>query len=555
MSEIDDLLAIAGAIDQTVLLEGDDQRQVANLLPTYRVDDTPGWYGEFQETVNSEDLPSIEQLEDRRSRVNTVGDAITNLEEPTRFASMLPRRVLAIAVVTRMFPDRFGPNGEDREVVLNALMVPGIMTGLRPVPTPPPDEPPPRPNREEQGLRARALRFLTVLADPEEFERLEDWHETLRRHPDLVSPQLAGLPSPCATSVIEQSTPGGTVALIQTEHCVGGVDLQTLANRFLDPSHWRSCSSWWCEMRVAPPVAPGLMRYLEVVAYTCFHPWLKVAVFLDFARVIDHPKRKVITYNISISQVGFDGHEANGAVDVDRGVIEVRQDPGHVHVSTSKRVRFTRGMSGRVVAGLTCSVGYYDVATEMICNCSGGQPVTVGCDVGPFTDALHRFVDLAYRCVEEAGQEARRFTDRLGSRAYSPERAASDATSVMTLAMRGWGKLAITFFEAMGDLARPPAQSSLVGPRRDAGPFSFDPALAAECSLSLDEPMRSPYGDQIDTSRVAISPSELGQGGREFRLAVDVRRLEGSAYLGQVVAKDKTTGAEVTRVEVDVIVP
>ena len=354
--------------------------------------------------------------------------------------------------------------------------------------------------------------------------------------------------------MIEQPTLTGPVVLIQTEHCVGGVDLQTLANAFLDPTCWKGCSPWWCEMLVAPPVDPGLMRYLEAVAYTCFNPVWRVAVFLDFARVIDHPKRKVITYNMSTSQVGFDGHGANGEVDVDRGVIEVRQDPGHVHVSTSKRVRFTH-MSSRVVAGLTCSVGYYDVATEMICNCSGGEPVTVGCDVGPFTDALHRFVDLAYRCVEEAGQEARRFTDRLGSGAYSPERAASDATSMMTLAMRGWGKVATTFFEAMGDLARPPAQSSLAGPRRQAGPFSFEPALAAECSLSLDGPMRSPYGDQIDTSRVEISPTELGKDGREFRLAVDVRRLEGSAYLGQVVATNKATGAEVARVNVDVIVP
>jgi hypothetical protein len=181
--------------------------------------------------------------------------------------------------------------------------------------------------------------------------------------------------------------------------------------------------------------------------------------------------------------------------------------------------------------------------------------VSVGCDVGPFTDALHRFIDLAYRCVEDAGEEARRVTDRLGSGVYSPERAASDATRMMTLAMRGWGKLATTFFEAMGDVVRPRARSSLAMPPLQAGPFQFSSPLAAECSLSLEGPMRSPYGEVIDISRVTITPKELAAGERELRLVVDVDRLEGSAYLGTVMATNKANGIEIARVDVDVIVP
>ena len=59
-----------------------------------------------------------------------------------------------------------------------------------------------------------------------------------------------------------------------------------------------------------------------------------------------------------------------------------------------------------------------------------------------------------------------------------------------TLALRGWGKVATTFVEAIGDLVRPPAQPSTLVASLPSRPVSFDPAASAGCSLSLAGPMR-----------------------------------------------------------------
>jgi hypothetical protein len=301
-----------------------------------------------------------------------------------------------------------------------------------------------------------------------------------------------------------------------------------------------------------------------VVAADCGSGLFEVAVFLDFAKPVSWTDSTVVTYNMSPDQSDVDGLHANGAVDVDRGAIEVRQERDHVHVTTTKRVRFTQAVDGATLAVLACWVGYGDAATDVICNCSGGKPVAIACDVAsPYTDALDRFIDLAHTCVTEAGEQARRVAGRLGLGTSSPETAAASATAMAALAVRGWGKVATTFVEAIGDLVRPTAQPSPmaapfaapVAASLHSRPFSFDPAPSVGCSLSLAGPMRSPYGDEIETTRVAISPATLDAGGRKFGLGVDVAGLEGSAYTGEVVATSLETGSETGRAPAYVIVP
>jgi hypothetical protein len=558
MSEIDALIAISGAIDEEVLEDRDRRSQVANLVPAYRVGDRFGWYREFmQEREDVQGLPPLDQLGEEPGRVEAVSTALAQLAEPTRFASMLPRRLLAIAVASRVFRDQFGPTGEQERVALDALTVPGILTGLPPVPTPPPAGLPRMSGGEQPQVLDQALSLLTVLADPTALVRIEDWYEFLSYHADLVSPEIARLPPPCATSVIERPGDGGPIALLQTEMCVGGVDLDTVAAAFLEPEQWPGCCAWWCKMLRARPVRPGLRRYLEVVASDCDSHNFEVAVFLDFATAVDQPKRKVFAYRKSTKQDdAVDGRTANGAVDVDQGVIALRQEPSHVHVSTTKRIQFARPIPSKAVALLACWVGYGDVACDMICNCSGGRRQAVDCDVGAsLTGPIGRFVHLAYRCAMDAAKEARRVTSRIGSVPYSPETAAADASRMMGLAVRAWVKVATTFVDAVGDVATPPAQSSQVAAQLPAGPFSLGQALAVGCSLSLAGPLRSPFDDVIDTSLVGITPSELGPGAREFTLAVNSAGCEGSAYTGQVVATRVDTNAEVERLAVDVIVP
>lgn len=546
MSEIGDLIAILGAIDGAVHRgeEHASRDQVAGLVKAYRVGDRFGWYDGFAEREGNEGLPGVEE-------------AMRNLGRPTRFAGMLPRRLLVIALAARVFP-RFGPDGDDAEVALRALVIPGIVAGLPLVPTPPPEEPPDSPGVGDPSLRSRGEELLRALADPDRLARIEQWHEFLEGNSHILSPQLASLPAPCTTAVIEPPTGGDDgVVVLQTSLCVAGVDLDALSAGFLDPTNWPGCSPWWCHMLPAPGGAPGLRRYLEVVAADCPGHVFEVAVFLDFATAIDRPMRKAVAYNMSRDQSGMvGGLRANGAVEVDRGVIDVRQEGDHFRVETTKRIRFARPVDADALAVIACVVGYGDTAADVICDCSGGSPRPVDCApgegpaAGRATPAVERLVDLARKCVADAGDEARRIAGRVDA-GYTPEAAADDAARTAALAIRGLATLATTLGEAVKDIVGPPA----VAPSTlESEPFAFHAAIPEGSQLALVGPMESPYGDRIDRARVRIRPPALSGGG-EFRLSVDIRGLEGSLYKGLVGATNPATNAVTATVDVDVIVP
>jgi len=539
MGEIADLISILTAIDDAGRDNVPRQSDIADLVPAYREPGRFGWASSFRERPDVGELPDLDT-------------AVANLATPTRFASMLPRRLLALAVLARVFPARFGPDGSDRDATLRALITPGIVAGVGEVPTPPASGPLPMPERGDPLIEDRAWDLLVALADPQRLRRLEDWHDFLRRHAALVSGQLVSLPAPCSTTVIERPgiDGGGPIALLQTTMCVGGVDLRTLAQRFLKPECWPECSPWWCSMSREAGAAAGLTRYREVVAIDCDAHLFEVNVLLDFATVVQQTARTVVTYNMSPGQGPI-------AVDVDRGVIEARQEGDHVRVLTTKRVRFAAPVDTGTLGAIACWVGYGDVATDLICSCSGGTPRAVDCGVAsPFAAAFDRLIELARACVNDAGDEARRMADQIGSQSLSAETAAANLTRVVPLAARGWGKLAAAFADVIGDLAAAaPAQPTPLAAMRRSIPFSFVPPLPAKCDVALAGPMRSPYpGEEIDRGRVTIHPGEVGPGAGEFHLDVQVAGLEGTAYVGEAVAKGPG-GFEIGRAPVDVIVP
>lgn len=545
MSEIGDLIAILGAVDHAVHEdEGEERRSlVAALVKPYRTGERFGWYDSFAEREHNA-LPRLEE-------------AMENLGRPTRFAGMLPRRVLAVALAARVFPELFGPDGELTDASVSALTIPGIVASLPLVPTPPLDEPPDVPDLGDPSIRSQGEELLRALADPTRLPRIEDWQEFLSSTSHLVSSQLASLPAPCSTTVIEPPTGDDAIVVLQTSLCVGGVDLDVLAARFLDPTNWPTCSPWWCKMLPAPGGGPGLKRFLEVVAADCPNRIFEVAVFLDFATAIDRATRKVVTYNMSPDQSGMvGGLRANQAVEVDRGVIDVRRERDHFRVETTKRIRFAQSVDADALAVIACVVGYGDVAADVICDCSGGTPEAVDCDAaeapaaGRVTPAVNRFVDLARECVGEGGDLGRDIAGRVDEGSYTPDLAAEDAARTAALALRGLARLATTIVEAIKDLARPPAAPTT----QASAAFAFRGAIPDNSELSLAGPLLSPYGDRIDAGRVEIRPSTLSSGG-EFHLLVNIAGLEGSAYTGVVAAVSPATGAAAASVDVDVIVP
>lgn len=561
MSEIDDLIAVLGAADLAVSSEQDETRSrelaetVVDLVPAYRGTTKFGWYRDYLESVGAErQLPDIDE-------------AIRNLAEPTRFVSMLPRRVMAVALAARVFPDRFGPDGNERgrADAVTALAIPGIVRSLPPVPTPPNEEPPPRPSVDDQAPRDEGQQLLAALAAPATpLSGSDDWQTFISINALLLSDQFRSLPAPCKATLVELSG-ADPIGLLQTTHCVEGVDLATLAAGFLNPVRWPLCCAWWCAMLPAPSIAPGVGRYLEVVAADCPEHPLKVAVFLDFARPVDTPTAKVVTYNLSQDQSGmFGGHAANGAVTVDQGAIELRTEGNHLHVATAKRIRFA-AFDTSVLSAIACWVGYGDTATELILNCADGQAHAFDCAQGgdlaalaappvetPLADAVRHVAGVARARTAEAAEQARAVAEHLDLGDYTPDAVAEDAARVAALLGRGWATVVKAVVDALRRVARPPHSSGV--PESPA--FHVNQIVPEKCELRLAGPLTSPYGGLIDESRIELRPRSLDTAPGDFRLAVlDASGLEGSAYTGHVLVQNAATTVPVGRVDVYVIVP
>jgi hypothetical protein len=259
-----------------------------------------------------------------------------------------------------------------------------------------------------------------------------------------------------------------------------------------------------------------------------------------------------------------DGLMANGAVDVDEGTIEVRDEADHVHVETTKRVRFTGYLDTGTIAILACWIGYGDNATDLICDCSGAQPQVVDCGElaapssaakstdTPLADAVSQLADLAETCAADAGDQARIVAERVDRDTYTPDTAAQDATRTAALAIRGWARAATALVDAARTVARPPTES--FSPPSPS--FAFRSPLAEDCEVRLAGPLRSPYGDRLDEARVEVLPPGLGQGESEFGLAVaDPADLPGSAFTGKANALGRQSGVVVDDIDVYVIVP
>jgi hypothetical protein len=559
---------ITTAAPESERRQREQRRQLKRLVPVYDDPDSFGWYDTFSVREGNV-APSVR-------------DALTNLAEPTRSPAMLPRRLVAVALAARAFPERFGPVGAEAEVALDALTIPGIIKGLPPVLPPLPsagDEPDGDDGNGKDGngngnggnyaeaepeIQQRAWALLSALADPNELRRIEDWRRFLDRYDHLVNPQLFNLPAPCSTRIMKREDGGTGTTLLQTDLCLAGADVATVAARFLDWTRWKECNPWWCEMAAAG-ASGDLPRYLERVASACpidgTPAVFDVAVFLDFARIDKGADRQLLTYKMSASQettaVQADRLKANDAVTVDEGVIEVRRDGDHLRVSTTKRVRF-KDLHASVVAVLACWVGYGDLGAEMILNCTAGTVRAVQC--GGATGAaspglVSDILALAHEFVADAAAEAHRVIDRAGSGTYGVGDAAEDATSSMKLAVRGWQNLATTVLQQPGaaseEKAAAPADEQSVRSRM----FSFDPPLPADCSLVLSEKLTSRHKDEAPVAKVTIVPTELKDGERRFRLDVKSKDLAGTFFEGQVEARDPETDLVVAVAAVDVIVP
>jgi hypothetical protein len=365
MSDISDLVAVLGALDTEVArLEPGAreaaQRRVAELIPPYGEPDMVGWYSAFVEAARVDSAVDLD-------------DALLRLAGPTDNPGVPARRLAAIAAAARAFPQRYGPDGDRRDVSLRALTGPGILAGAPALGNGPSDV--------GAGLEADAEQVLHMLAEPDvrSYAALRDRHRFHSTLPTEVPNRAAKLVDTVVDGDVDPA------AALKTTICVRRMKLSAARATFLDPANWAGCPGW-CSMSpsVLPPTDPGHKRFLEVVGLGCDTGDFELSVWLDFSEVIKWGDRLVLAYWMSPPTVQqtltVGGIGASGKVAIDEGSLAVVQDGADLRITTTKRFRYTSEAIGKATFILASGAGYAEMGAAFIEQASGGTAHVKECD-------------------------------------------------------------------------------------------------------------------------------------------------------------------------------
>lgn len=368
MSDITDLFAVLGAIDTEVArlepgARDEAQRRVAELIPPYGEPDMVGWYPAFVTAT-------------RMSHPVDFDGALLSLASPTDNPSVPARRLAAIGAAARALPERYGPDGDQRDVAVRALMGPGILPSAPAVGYGRVDV--------DASMETGAEQVLHTLVEPEvgSFAALRD-RDRARFHPTLPT----DVPNRAARLV--DTTVDGDVdpaAALKTTICVSGMRIGKARTTFLDPAKWAGCPGW-CSMTpsVAAPTGAGVdKRFLEVVGLPCGSGGFELSVWLDFSRVNDWGDRLVLAYWMSPPEVQptltAGGTGASGKVAIDEGSLAVVKDGAHLRITTTKRFRYTSEAIGRATFILASGAGYAEMGAAFIEQATGRKAHVQECD-------------------------------------------------------------------------------------------------------------------------------------------------------------------------------
>lgn len=339
MSEHEDLIGIYGAIDRSVQSNPDLAATVARYLPGYHDGGAIGWFDEFEawtlERVEVSPFPGFEE-------------AIANLAARPTSGRMAARRILVLAVAARLRNHLVGP---DTPSIDSALAVPGIV-----------------------GDSADAVVSLVpLLIDDDVFPSINEWQQLIetgvgRR---LLSADLSvqAAAPPCSGKLVPVSTPGDPfpAAELTTDFSTTAVTFEQ-ASRFLEPSNWPSCSSFWCMMYRVATTPRNTAIYHEIVSLDCAHPntaWTAEA-YLECV-VVKLPPTGVPT-GARLSYA-LSNQYTNTLIKVDEGSITIQERNGVVYVHTVKRIKFSYPFSSAALAMVMCALGYGSIAEHIVLDC------------------------------------------------------------------------------------------------------------------------------------------------------------------------------------------
>jgi hypothetical protein len=281
-------------------------------------------------------------------------DAVRTLGSIEPRSRMRARRLLALAVATRAFPEQVGPDGEQRDDVISALRQPGLA-----------------PSETE------AQRLLELLADPDTLTTLADWGDLIDKAASegLLTNTMALRLQPCASELVLMPVDGEIepVAQYTTHFCTDSVTVDQ-AKAFLEPSNWPGCTDLWCEMVPMGTATDGTQRYLEVIGPDCDGSGWKMRTCLEVGTADLPGGAAVMSYRKCSDRTASDGQVA-----VDEGSVTLTPNgTGGVCVETTKRLRFDEPFDGGGLAMVLCTFGWGTLAEDLVLGCAydGAKPVT-----------------------------------------------------------------------------------------------------------------------------------------------------------------------------------
>jgi hypothetical protein len=359
MSELNGLVGIYGAVDQVVQTNAESRAEVSRLLPLYR---DPGlhWYEDFENWLRRN---RGEAVDPREPLFPELEEALVGLAEIEPRGRMWPRRLFAIAVATRAFPEMRDPGSKLGSHAVRALRAGPL-------------------DHSEKAAPA----LLELLADDRTLPNLDGtgpqdrsaWWANLiaTAHSDgLIADTTGMFPRPCSGRLVAVPGVAGAVAALKTEFVTEEIDFEA-ATRFIEPVNWERCMPYfWCEMtELGPGVLPGMHRYHEVVSTDCASnaaAAFRAETELDFnfmwlpeGATVANAEAALTNYQLA------EGRPWPGdLIRVDEGslvVARIGPGPKRLMITTTKRIQFSFPFSSQALAIIMCALGYADVVGDLL---------------------------------------------------------------------------------------------------------------------------------------------------------------------------------------------
>ncbi len=421
MPETQAIVEIYGAVDRAVERDRAARLQVAQLLPPYR-DPKLQWYDEFQEWLGepagaegsgpseaeasrpgeAEDIAPGEAEDSGPSEAKGSGPtkpkatgpaaqlerALTELGQTQAEHRPLARRMFAVAIAHRAFPQMSDPENNLRDLAVNVLRTSSTGT--------PSEGKRPQEHAEalyrllagEQAQGVGTAEAEAGLHAPEP-PGTKGWWEnvvTAAFAQGLMPDEIGMFPRPCTGRLLTVPGANGPVASIEADFTTDKVDFEH-ATRFLEPVNWKRCmGSFWCEMsEVADNSLPkGQRRYNEFVSTHCGEPnapgfWAQTELIFEFMWVPNKTNPQAAVANFELAP----GRPLpTDRILVDEGTLVVSKTKhSSLRIITTKRVQFSHPFLTDQVALIMCALGYADVTAGLLaCAAAFGKSLEGGTD-------------------------------------------------------------------------------------------------------------------------------------------------------------------------------